>query len=86
MRITVDTGPRTPPAEDWKVLLKYLDLQMTEASEPGVLVYLGVSYVPEIDRPEQMAENHLRKEPIWRTYDDSDFVMWLYADGSDSEG
>jgi hypothetical protein len=87
MQITIKTGIRTeqPTNEDWERLLRYLRDQFIEA-EAGALETLECSHVSPPWRDTEQGEARLDKPPIWRTTDDSGFVLWLYADNTDSEG
>jgi hypothetical protein len=86
LKITINTGPHSPQPEEWDVLNKYLSFQLREVGDAAALEELIISYTPEVDRPEAMADEHLQKEPIWLTVDESGFMLWLFLDGSDSEG
>jgi len=85
MQIKIDTWSHAPSDEDWKRLFKYMHDQFIDTAGAALEVLL-VRYLPETDRPEEMAEYSLDKDPIWVTTDESGFSLWLYADGSDSEG
>ena len=48
-----------------------------------------IEYVPPHARKREIAEHDLHENqvPVWCVTDDqSSFALWLYADGSDSEG
>jgi hypothetical protein len=77
--------PELPTVDDWQRLFRYLADQERDTGNEGI-EELDCMFVPSAFRPEEQYTNTLYNEPIWRTTDDSGFKLWLYADGSDSEG
>jgi hypothetical protein len=74
-----------PEPEEWMRLTRYLINQQRDTNFEGVET-LACTFIPSEFRSEEQYTNTLYNEPVWRTRDDSDFSLWLYADGSDSEG
>ena len=74
-----------PELEEWMRLTCYLINQQRDTNFEGVET-LACTFIPPVFRSDEQYTNTLYNEPIWRTRDNSDFVLWLYADGSDSEG
>jgi hypothetical protein len=86
MKITINIKtPEMPEAEEWMLLARYFVNQGKDTGYEGV-DELACTFIPYEFRSEEQYTNTLYNEPIWRTRDNSDFVLWLYADGSDSEG
>jgi hypothetical protein len=83
MQITIDTKDAQPKEADWQRLLDYLSLQFIGGA---ALETLRCVFISEDEMPAEQEANELHDEPVWRTTDDSGFILWLYANGSDSEG
>jgi hypothetical protein len=74
-----------PRSEDWTLMTRLLGVIESQQPLMDLDQKLVVRIVPVAERADLKRQHRLRLTPVLETTD-AEFVMWHFADGSDSEG